>query len=228
MDPEYLSDGVLFESAKSQKKAFLTDPKSALEDLVNWRRQLEKELSLLDPTDLSARINRFIANCKRIVDNCIKGLPQGSSLFPGKEARKKAVSPVSSCLLQISDLQEIEWNLLTALSEMEQSIPPILQKAESLFASLLPSRSAAKGLPIEAEVKNEILQAEALVDRIQKIASDTRENKARLVDLHERFFCGFSTELSRAADLENAGEEASPALVLRLCGEAGQFLSSLL
>lgn len=226
VNPEYLSDGRLYESAKFQKQALAADPDGNLKDFANRRDALEDGLAGLDISGLYNRIDALIGSCKKALTELLENLPKDGALFPDASERSLVASPVAAFCSALEPLQKTEWELLSGLSDKEHELLSSHHTAELLFASLSPAISAAKGLPIEEALRAEYAKVEAVKADLEDRSAKLNEAKERLTTLHKIFFGSFLAELSLAADLEHDGKAASPAAVLRLLGEARHFLFS--
>ena len=158
VNPEYLFDGLLFETPEAWRKAFEKDPERALGSLRERRLRIEKALATLDLSDTFSKIDDLIASCRKHLKALVGALPKEGSLFPDAAARKAVLPTVCEFFSRISEMQEDQWHLMAAFSVWESAESPFPQRTIELLSSLLPATSGAEGLAVftavEAELQN--------------------------------------------------------------------------
>ena len=218
MNPEYLSDGQLFESLEEWEKAFATDPDGTAKHLAEMQTSLEQEFSEQPTNTFDPYAFRdLIHSCRAALKELIAALPTDLSIFPTEEEKRAVLSPVSSFSTRLNELLTPYWELCHALGIDYTSLSVLSAKAEKLQSALFVavSASAKLGLTGPTEVLGScVCTAEELSSRL----GDLYKQQAALNQLYHSFFREFPEQLVQAADLDHEGASASPAKIYELCG----------
>ena len=225
MNPEFLSDGLLFESEAEWERAFQKDPQGSAKALVKLQRSFSEELAAWSERFSPTSPQEILGACTTLLDELISALPKEGNLFPS-ESEKRAILP-SVCRF-LSRLQELApglWSFLERLSSSRESLEKLLNKNEDLQSVLSPAVAASAEFALSPDPKEALTACKQDKEAILFHLGQIIEQKGAVEMLHKRFFREFADELSSAADLEHDGASASPAKVLAACGYAKQALN---
>lgn len=225
MNPEFLSDGLLYESKDEWQKAFAKDGEKAARLLSNKQEEFSSACqTLCDSVDASrpgALIDSFQGEFKNFLDR----LSWSGSLFPSEAERRALLPAVLKLLSSLEERSTELWRLLESLSATQAELETLLGAGEALKASLFPAAAASVGLSLSPDPSAALSTCLQSIETLHRCKEQISAYKKALDQIYQFVFFRLVKEVAKAADIEQDGAGASSATLYRLVGNAGQTLS---